>query len=80
MADDERVSLGGFIALAVVAACWAATGLSACVSAAWFIAGMAEAESAPQQAAAASVAVAIVAIPYVFARAVDALVRGGRVS
>lgn len=53
--------------------CWGWAAFVAVVQAASLILGLEDADSAPQQAAAAAIAAAWVIIPYVFARAVSEL-------
>jgi uncharacterized membrane protein YvbJ len=60
----------------LVTIAWAIAALLAVVGAGEFVFGMARAESAPQQAVAATAALAYAVIPYCFARAVEKLVRG----
>lgn len=55
--------------------CWLLTLFAACIAAVIFLAMMTEAKSAPQQAAAAAMALAVAIIPYVFTRCVEGLCR-----
>ncbi|MBS0472549.1 MAG: hypothetical protein JSR60_15865 [Proteobacteria bacterium] len=60
--------MGYFLAIS-----WVATTLACCVAAVLFIDGLRHADSSPKQAAAAGIAIAIVVIPYVFTRGVEAI-------
>ena len=51
--------------------CWILTALGAAVGLLELISGIGGAESAPQEAAAAAIAVALAVIPYVFTRAME---------
>lgn len=57
----------------IIGFCWIVVLLAACLAAILLVFGMASAGSAPQQAVVASLAVAIIVIPYCFARAVTEL-------
>lgn len=55
---------------------WIATLIGSAVGAITFIVGVSNAESAPQEASAAAIGIALAAIPYCFARAVSELFEG----
>jgi hypothetical protein len=57
----------------MVKICWVISAITAVVGILFLIAGFAAAESAPQEASAAGLAIGIAAIPYVFARAMHSL-------
>ena len=55
--------------------CWVITVFAACLAAGGLAFGMAATNSAPHEAALAAPALAVCAIPYVFTRAIEGLVR-----
>lgn len=68
----------GLLARVILAICWIVTLISACGALVTYIGTVANATSAPQEAAGAAMAVAIVVIPYVFTRAVEGMIKGVR--
>lgn len=58
-------------------ALWVITVLMACVAAFYAVDTQMRAQSAPQQAAGAAIALCLVIIPYVFTRAVEGVVKAG---
>jgi hypothetical protein len=54
--------------------CWVITAVAAALATLFFVSGTAEANGAPQEAAAAAMALAIAVIPYVFTRCIEGMV------